>query len=272
VGLRHQGLIDDYYLPLFFFLYKQVTAAPATPFFAGINAPQGAGKSMLAGHLVRLFAWCDLKAVTLSIDDFYLTYKQQIHIAGENPENTFLQQRGYPGTHDIALGVEILSRLKDPQADPAISLPRYDKSKYQGQGDRIDKDLWPSMQLPVDVVILEGWMLGFQPLPEDHVPDAQLHKINALLQDYEHWDRFLDCFVYIHPEDPGFVVEWRCEAEERMKATGVTGMSLTEVRRYAEKFLPAYKLYGPHLLECLPPVSSFLKIEIGRNRLPLSRS
>ena len=41
------------------------------------------------------------------------------------------------------------------------------------------------------------------------------------------------------------------------------------VRAYAEKFLPAYRMYGPQLA-LTPPVSQgFLQIDIGKNRLPL---
>lgn len=267
-SIKQQGLVENYYLPLFFYLFQMVSSTNQMPMIVGINAPQGGGKSTLTHYLVQLFKLCDLKAVTLSIDDFYLTYKDQLRIAREYPDNIYLQQRGYPGTHDIELGVETLSILKNPQSAQNIALPRYDKSRHQGQGDRAEFSLWPKVRLPVDIVFVEGWMLGFRPLPSSQISDPHLSKINTLLENYQGWHQFLDNFIYIYPQDPVFVVDWRTEAEERMKAQGLSGMSLTEVRSYAEKFLPAYRLYGPPLHDDPPSTSSFLKIQIGKNRLP----
>jgi len=271
-ALHQKGLVDEYYLPLFFYLYRQVISHGRPGFVAGINAPQGGGKSTLTSYLVQLFGWSGLNAATLSIDDFYLTRLEQMCLAAEHTDNLYLQQRGYPGTHDITLGTEILTQLKWPKPGRALALPRYDKSKYNGLGDRADTAMWPTVYLPVDVVLLEGWMLGFKPLPSNRIEDPQLAKINSLLQQYGQWHNLLDSFIYIFPEDPVYVVDWRSEAEERMKASGLPGMSTSEVRIYAERFLPAYRLYGPHLAVNPPAPGAFLPIKIGKNRLPVSYS
>ena len=266
-ALRQPGLIEDYYLPLFFHLHA--LAGEAT-LVAGINAPQGGGKSTLTAWLVRLFDWIGLRAVTVSIDDFYLRHADQRRLARDNPGNDYLQQRGYPGTHDLRLGADTLARLAGGETGE-LSLPRYDKSRHRGRGDRAGEETWPRVRLPVDVVLVEGWMLGFTPLPPERVADAQLAQINGLLAGYRDWHRFLGAFIYLHPEDPGYVVDWRVEAEERMKAAGRPGMTAQEAREYVEKFLPAYRLYGPRLLERPPVDGNFLKIEIGRDRLPTGR-
>ncbi len=268
-GLFQPALVDNYYLPLFFHLHKQLTAYGQPGFIVGINAPQGGGKSTLTSYLVQLFDWSGLRAVTLSIDDFYLTRAEQLRLASDFPDNPYLQQRGYPGTHDVALGAEILSRLKQAEPGGRQLLPRYDKSQHQGQGDRADPALWPEITLPVDIVMVEGWMLGFQPVAPQAVTDPHLQQINQLLEQYTAWHSQLDSFVYIRPDDPAHVLEWRSEAEERMKAKGLPGMSASEVRAYAEKFLPAYRLYGPQLALMPPSAHAFLQVAIGRNRLPV---
>lgn len=43
-------------------------------------------------------------------------------------------------------------------------VPQYDKSLHKGRGDRAPFGRWLTATGPVDVVILEGWMLGFTPL------------------------------------------------------------------------------------------------------------
>ncbi|MGY8813117.1 MAG: hypothetical protein ACKVHQ_00155 [Gammaproteobacteria bacterium] len=268
-SIKQKGLIDNFYLPLFFKLHAQLTSSNQPAFVVGINAPQGGGKTTLTSYLVQMFNWCNLKAVTLSIDDFYLKREDQVRIAQEHRDNIYLQQRGYPGTHDIELGVETFSLLKNPQNTQTLALPRYDKSRHRGQGDRADKESWPNTQLPVDIILFEGWMLGFQALPPDQIEDKKLLKINTLLEKYHKWHQFLDSFVYLYPEDVDYVVEWRIEAEERMKAKGFTGMTTSEVREYAEKFLPAYRLYSPSLIRNTPTTKNFITIKIGKNRLPI---
>tara|TARA_B110000285_G_scaffold186629_1_gene212068 strand:+ start:268 stop:417 length:150 start_codon:yes stop_codon:yes gene_type:complete len=42
-----------------------------------------------------------------------------------------------------------------------IEIPRYDKSANEGKGDRAKKEDWIKMEGPLDLVIVEGWMLGF---------------------------------------------------------------------------------------------------------------
>jgi D-glycerate 3-kinase len=268
-AIHQPGLVERYYLPLFFHLYQQRTASGQPGFIAGINAPQGGGKSTLTSYLVKLFDWSGLRAVTLSIDDFYLTREQQVRLAADFPDNPYLQQRGYPGTHDIELGANILTRLKQPDTGSRLLLPRYDKSQHQGQGDRAIESVWPEIELPVDIVLVEGWMLGFQPVSAGLITDPHLQQINTLLGQYSAWHSLLDSFVYIRPDDPAYVLEWRSEAEERMKAKGLPGMTASEVRAYAEKFLPEYQLYGPQLTRNPLPGHAFLQIDIGKNRLPL---
>lgn len=265
--IRQPGLIEGFYLPIFFHLHDAARRQTEGPLVAGINAPQGGGKSTLTSYLVRLFECTGMRAVSLSIDDFYLTRTAQRRLARANADNPYLQQRGYPGTHDIDLGAETLSRLITRGAGD-MRLPAYDKSAHNGQGDRAGEARWQRVRLPVDVVLFEGWMLGFQPLPAGQIDDPGLARVNELLAAYRVWHERLDTFIYLFPADPAWVVDWRSEAEARMKAAGRPGMSAEEVRAYAEKFLPAYRLYGPRLLESPPVPGSSLRIEIGRNRLP----
>ena len=42
-------------------------------------------------------------------------------------------------------------------------IPQYDKSLNQGKGDRSDPKYFKKVQGPIDLVIVEGWMLGYKP-------------------------------------------------------------------------------------------------------------
>lgn len=127
----------------------------------------------------------------LSLDDFYLPYEQLAHLAskpvslyGSNsgaPDaslpNKLLKGRGQPGTHDVALLHDTLVELSSintplppsssgPMGEPryaSIRLPAFDKSLHSGMGDRASPETGPVLEGPVDIVILEGWCIGFYP-------------------------------------------------------------------------------------------------------------
>jgi len=237
------------------------------PLIVGVSAPQGAGKTTLTKALCALLAERGLKAVAVSVDDFYLGHEAQRKLADRNPTNPYLQQRGYPGTHDIDLGLATLKQLKNIQLHKTVAVPAYDKSAHQGQGDRQPEILWPKVSAPLDVVFLEGWMLGFQAAATN---DPALQEINALLGSYQKWQALIDAFIWLEPMDARFVLDWRVEAEERMKAHGRAGMTTAEVKAYIAKFLPAYELYLPAMRTGLPGSGPVLHLKIGRYRLPES--
>ena len=54
-------------------------------------------------------------------------------------------------------------------AEVEVALPRYDKSQHGGRGDRAPHGSWPRVQGPIDIILFEGWMLGFSPVAEADV-------------------------------------------------------------------------------------------------------
>ena len=111
-----------------------------------------------------------LPTVVLSIDDLYLPYGLQRDLASSNPDNPLVQHRGQPSTHDILLGIDTFSSLQEGRP---TKIPQYDKSKFNGQGDRVKDDVWETVngegQEKVKVVIFEGWCVGFRALGPENV-------------------------------------------------------------------------------------------------------
>lgn len=65
------------------------------PYFVGISAPQGCGKTTLTSVLREIFQSIhSLSVVSLSLDDFYLTGAEQDALAARYPDNPLLQFRG----------------------------------------------------------------------------------------------------------------------------------------------------------------------------------
>ena len=241
------------------------------PLIFGLNGPQGSGKTTATAAAVALLRnQYNLHGITVSIDDFYLTRAAQVQLAAQHAANPYLQQRGYPGTHDISLGCEILAKLKaiNDVREP-VALPRYDKSAHGGEGDRLPKEDWLIVTPPIDFVILEGWCLGFTPVPENHIHDESLGEINQLLRAYAEWYDYFDAFIQLKASDIRYTIDWRIEAEQKMRAQGKAGMSDERIRAYIEKSMPAYELYLPGLNDFMLKCSPRLVIEIQRDRTPL---
>ena len=68
----------------------------------------------------------------------------------------------------MQLGVDKLNEMiYKSSATGKIDVPLYDKSANNGKGDRYPKDKWKSIEGKIDLVIVEGWMLGYKQVPED---------------------------------------------------------------------------------------------------------
>ena len=111
----------------------------------------------------------------LSIDDLYLPHDQQLSLARSHPQNPLVQHRGQPSTHDIALGKKLFTSIQDRASN--IKIPSYDKSAFNGQGDRRPESEWETINdasstQKVEVIIFEGWCVGFRCLPHEEL----LHK------------------------------------------------------------------------------------------------
>lgn len=236
--------IHQLYLPVLFFCLAERRTLGRRPLMVGLQAPQGGGKTTLVTHLIGCLADLNLSATAVSIDDFYLTREEQIRLAARHPGNPYLEHRGYPGTHDVALGEATLIALQHIRPGPAVPIPVYDKSKYLGRGDRLPVSDWRQVTGPLDVVFVEGWMLGFSPVLESTLEDPWLVEPNRALAAYERWHGHLDCFVTLRALDPTFVLRWRVEAEEAMRIGGKPSLSRAEVEDYIRRFLPAYRTYG----------------------------
>jgi D-glycerate 3-kinase len=242
------------------------TASPGTVPILGLSAPQGAGKTTIMREVCDALAKDGLNVASISIDDFYLTRSEQIALAREYPRNPYLQQRGYAGTHDVSLGVTILEALRTLTDGQGMKVPGYDRSAYQGLGDRLPEANWRVVTAPLHLIVLEGWMLGFTPIAEERLNDKDLLVINQALAAYRAWHTLLDGFIWLEPEDHLFVREWRVEAEERAMAEGKPGMSVERIRAFVETFLPAYATYYPALRAQPPTKPPHLRIVLGRDR------
>jgi D-glycerate 3-kinase len=158
-----------------------------SPVFVALQGPQGSGKTSVAERVKEMLSednedHAPYRVATLSIDDLYLPHAQLNALASAHPDNPFLRGRGPPGTHDIQLGLSLLRSLKDINRSRAdnIRIPRFDKSLFDGEGDRLPESEWTPVKAPLDVVLLEGWCVGFYPQSRQYI-EARMNEVSPVL-------------------------------------------------------------------------------------------
>ena len=251
---------DEWYVPLAERIAKHHAAVGRT-LLIGVNGSQGSGKSTLAALLVQLLVKnFGLKAIDLSIDDFYLTRQSRVSLA--NKMHPLLETRGVPGTHDVSLMCETLQQLTRENGE--VSIPRFDKAC----DDRYPESEWDKVSAPFDIVIVEGWCLG-TPAQTDEALHKPVNGLEANEDPDGSWRRYVneqikgryqDIYqlmdIWIMLQAPSFecVYQWRLEQEQKLAASLPQDkqenrvMTATQIKR----FIQHYQRLTEHSLQQLP--------------------
>ncbi|KAI9913793.1 hypothetical protein PsorP6_005320 [Peronosclerospora sorghi] len=140
--------VDDLYLPMFCWVTEVVEAALNREgkrcICIGLSCPQGGGKTTASMYMQEAMTFLGKKCAVMSLDDVYWKYEQQVALAKASPTNPLLQYRGNPGTMDVPFLMDVVRQCKTSQE--VISLPRYDKSRHKGRGDRAPFSEWDHQQ------------------------------------------------------------------------------------------------------------------------------
>lgn len=249
-------------------LAQQIAACRAKadrPFIQGILGVQGTGKTTLVRILQAILTHLGYPTLNLSIDDLYKTYAERQWLQGQDPR---LVWRGPPGTHDIELGLRVLHHLRQGTTAP-VAIPRFDKSAWEGAGDRTA----PEWVTGIAIVLFEGWLVGLRPIASsvfDNAPPPILtaadrafaRDMNQALNAYLPLWAWLDRLMVLSPSDYRLSQRWRQQAEQQMRATGKPGMSEAAIGQFVEYFWKALHpaLFIPPLLQ--PPDGADLVLEL----------
>ncbi|KAF2872309.1 P-loop containing nucleoside triphosphate hydrolase protein [Massariosphaeria phaeospora] len=243
------------------------------PIILGITGLQGSGKSTWASKIVSMLTLeHGLRAITVSLDDLYKTHDGLIAQRDMDPANKLYRTRGQPGTHDEELAGAFFNELKEYKGQGELKIPSFDKSKFNGGGDRAPKSEWTSITSTPDVVVFEGWCVGFRPLDDPGVEAKHRaakagkllintpaeHRLDQLLEVNRSLERYCETFmgpqhfdflIHIDTDDLRNVYTWRVEQEHKLIETKGTGMKDEEVKAFIDGYMPAYELYLEKLRE-----------------------
>jgi D-glycerate 3-kinase len=109
-----------------------------------------------------------------------------------------------------------------------------------GRGDRVDKADWTAISPSKhDIVLFEGWMLGFTPTSQQLPPSSNrlepedpMLVIDRNLEAYRNVHEIFDSWIVMAVEDIDVVYRWRLQAEQQMRAQGKASLTDQQVSRW----------------------------------------
>jgi D-glycerate 3-kinase len=221
------------------------------PVVIGLCGAQGSGKSTAATQAAAALTARGLPTGIVSIDDLYITHADRQRLARD--VHPLLRTRGVPGTHDVALGVEVIDGIRGGRS---VRLPRFDKA---GDDRRPVRD-WPLSPPGCRIILFEGWCVGARPqadaalvapvnaLEATEDPDGRWrrHVNTRLAGEYQTLFRRCDRLMLLAAPDFDVVEGWRTQQERDLGGRG--GMAEAEVGRFVQH----YERLTRHILRDMP--------------------
>lgn len=257
-------------------IHARLIEGGSRPLVVGICGAQGSGKTWLTAALADRLERAGLRCAALSLDDLYLSRSRRQDLA--RTVHPLFAVRGVPGTHDVALGIDLLFRLG--QAGE-VRLPVFDKAC----DDLLPERKWRTAHGPFDVVLFEGWCVGAvaqdeadlaEPVnrlerEEDNYCVWRRHANRALSGQYQTLFERIDMLVLL--QAPGFeiVAQWRTQQEDTLRAqlakAGADTSSLMD-RTAIERFVMFFERLTRHILGEMPQRAE-LTIALDSERQPV---
>lgn len=175
----------------------------------GLAGAPGAGKTSIVKNLTPLTTILSgRETINVSLDDFYLSPAERQAMGH--------RWRAAPGTHDLSLLSEFISRVKSGQQ--RIAVPQYDTAAERRSAPLVITEA-PKL------VIVEGWFVG-APVPG-----------------YESLSRALDHLIYLDMDiDVAFKSRVEREAKIRAASGNQKGMTAEQVESFwRDVLLPGTK-------------------------------
>ncbi len=245
------------------------------PLIIGLCGTQASGKSTASAQVAAHFTAQGLRVGVMSLDDLYLSRAKRRELAAD--VHPLFATRGPPGTHDVALGIAVLDKVRRGEA---TRLPRFAKAL----DEPLPESEWPLLAAGCDIFLFEGWCVGARPQTEA----ALVPPVNALEREEDAdgiWRHFftahlagptgelfsrIDRLIYLRPPSFSVVYKWRCQQEHELIArAGTAGapaaMSDTQIAR----FIAHYERMTNHITTDMPAHAD-LVIQLGEAREVLS--
>lgn len=263
----YRAVVEGHWKPLATTIARKATSR--NPLIVGINGAQGSGKTTVCRFLEVLLKQRGLRAVTVSLDDLYLTHAERLQLAAE--VHPLFATRGVPGTHAVAHAFAI---FEDLLAGRAFEIPRFEKA-FDDRSNEVTR-----ISGPVDVLLFEGWCVGAAPQPPEtlrrpiNVLEAEEDRdavwrtlVNHWLgKDYAKLFGLIDILVMLKVESFDAVLGNRRLQEQKLADLNPVGSGLLDEDELI-RFISHYERLTRHMLAEMPARADVV-IPIGPDQRP----
>ena len=264
---------EKYFTPLVHSIINK-TSDSKTPPIIGVSGAQGTGKTSLSELLENILKIEGFNVVRFSIDDFYLTKMDRQNLA--KTYHPLLKTRGVPGTHDTHLLSIILNKLINQTSKSSIEVPLFSKAL----DDRFPENQWKVINLPVYLIILEGWFVGATPIPVKSLKHP-INELEATEDKDSRWRRFMakqleeeyqnifgQLNLLILLKAPSFeqVFNWRNLQEIKLRKREQNSAGVMSEEQLL-RFIQHYERLTRHCLEVLPRKADVVYVLNNKHRI-----
>lgn len=279
--LHFAETVERWYLPIIDHIASWSHESDKT-LVLGIQGTQGSGKSTMAAFMSLLLEkQFNLNVAQLSLDDFYLTLQEREALSQQ--VHPLLRTRGVPGTHDVRLAIDTIQQLQALDEHQSFMLPRFNKA----MDDRENRDKWPLVKGPIDLVIFEGWCVGAAPMKPSSLKEDE-NNLELLEDPHGIWRHFvneqleytypplfslLDKLVVISTDSFDNVYHWRLLQEQKLARAWIEENTDRANKiidtQSLKRFIAHYERVTKHCLATLPEKADWV-LQIDKNHTFIS--
>ncbi len=239
------------------------------PYLICFTGGQGSGKTTMSYFIQEVLTnHCNRPSMGFSIDDIYKSQEERKKISEKVHPLCYV--RGVPGTHDIAMGLDLIKSLSKAKRDSVTKIPAFCKpeDKHYPESD------WPVYKGKPDFIFFDAWCGGAKPLSEENWqgplndlereedPEGIWSKWSnrELAKDYQElFDRF-DLLLIIKVPNMEFVYKSRWLQEQTLEKTikdpALKDKIMTKEEVY--RFVMHYERLTHYILEEIPKFSDIV--------------
>ena len=260
-----ERMIKSFLIPLCFWINKK--ANKKRPYFVGLAGGQGTGKTTISSLIrIILTKYFKLNVFRISIDDFYKTRKERIHLSKR--VHPLLLTRGVPGTHDINMILSFFKQIKS-RTFKRLRLPTFNKAI----DDRFSKKYWYNLKNKPDVIIFEGWCVGAKSektntlkktinsmeRAKDHKQIWRKYVNQQLKSKYKNLYSQLNCLIYLKAKNFSLLQKWRLKQERKLYFKSKKNLKLKIMNKQdVLNFMQTYQRITQNMFKNMPKYASII--------------
>ena len=260
-----EKMIKLFLIPLCFWISKK--ADKKNPYFVGLAGGQGTGKTTISSLIrIILTKYFKLNVFRISIDDFYKTRKERIHLSKR--VHPLLLTRGVPGTHDINMILSFFKQIKS-RTFKRLRLPTFNKAI----DDRFSKKYWYNLKNKPDVIIFEGWCVGAKS-EKNNTLKKTINSMEKTKDQKQIWRKYvndqlrlkykklfsqLNCLIFLKAKNFRLLQRWRLKQERKLWVKSKNNSNLKIMSRGdVINFMQTYQRITQNMLKQMPKYASVI--------------